>query len=193
MRQRIRYEPAIGTISYGIEHEMTREREPPPSSYRHPRRFIKLTAHTTTLPVRRAEERNGETGNEGRPITDKESGTQNPASHHPTASKEQEDEGDGGTASTRQPSNITQQGEPFQNSERARARERHGKEASRQTSATPAAANRQQLTHPTPVGGGLNQAGRAKRTGERGSGERKGISRIYIGIGGRYAFIPSQS
>ena len=37
----------------------------------------------------------------------------------------------------------------------------------------PAAVNRQQPTHPTPGGGGLNQAGKSGRAGERGSGERK--------------------
>lgn len=75
MRQWARHEPAIGTISSGIEYEMTEEREPAPSYRRHPRRFIKLTAQTTALPVRRAEERNGETGNGDEPSTDKASGT----------------------------------------------------------------------------------------------------------------------
>lgn len=42
---------------------------------------------------------------------------------------------------------------------------------------------------PRPGGGGTIQAGRATRASERGSGERKKISRIYIGAGGRYAFI----
>ena len=48
MRKRIRYEQVIGITSFGIEHEMTREWEPPLSYHRHPRRFIELTAHTTT-------------------------------------------------------------------------------------------------------------------------------------------------
>ena len=48
MRQRARHKRVIGTTSSGIEHEMTREWEPPPSYHRHPRRFIKLTAYTTT-------------------------------------------------------------------------------------------------------------------------------------------------
>lgn len=61
MRQRIRYEPAIGSISSGIEYKMTREREPTPSYHRHPRRFIKLTAHTTAPP--RPASRGTERGN----------------------------------------------------------------------------------------------------------------------------------
>lgn len=47
MRQLKRHERVIGTASSGIEHEMTREREPPQSYHRNPRRFIKLAAHTT--------------------------------------------------------------------------------------------------------------------------------------------------
>lgn len=47
MRQPIRHEQVIGTISSGIEYEMTGEREPMTSYRWHPRRFIKLTAHTT--------------------------------------------------------------------------------------------------------------------------------------------------
>lgn len=66
MRQRVRHEQVIGTVSSGIEYEMMREREPSPSYHRHPRRFIKLAAHTTPLPVRRADGRNGGTGNGGR-------------------------------------------------------------------------------------------------------------------------------
>lgn len=55
---------------------MTGEREPTPAYHRHPRCFIELTAHTTLpFPVRRAEERNGETGNGDEPSTDKTSGT----------------------------------------------------------------------------------------------------------------------
>lgn len=50
---------------------------------------------------------------------------------------------------------------------------------SKQTTATPAAANRQQLTHPTPGGGGLNQASKPRRADERGSGERKDIQYLY--------------
>ena len=97
MRQRARRERVIGTISSGIGYKMTGEREPPPSYHRHPRRFIKLTAHTMPLPVRRAEERNGETGNEGRSLTDKAIGTQNTATPHPPTREEQADEEDGGT------------------------------------------------------------------------------------------------
>ena len=58
MRQRARHEPAIGTISSGIEYEMTREREPPPSYHRHQRRFTELTAHTT-LPSPSGGQRDG--------------------------------------------------------------------------------------------------------------------------------------
>lgn len=85
MRQRIRYEPAIGSISSGIEYEMMRGQEPTPSYHRNPRRFIKLTAHIMPLHVRRAEERNGETESGGGPPTDKGSGT----------GKQREDEPDG--------------------------------------------------------------------------------------------------
>lgn len=102
MRQRIRYEPAIGSISSGIEYEMMRGQEPTPSYHRNPRRFIKLTAHIMPLHVRRAEERNGETESGGGPPTDKGSGTQNPASHHPFASEKQDDEEDGGTGKQRE-------------------------------------------------------------------------------------------
>lgn len=62
----------------------------------------------------------------GGPPTDKASGTQNPASHHPHASDEQTDEEDDGAGGS---------------SERAGARKRYGNEASRQTVAMPAAAN----------------------------------------------------
>lgn len=102
MRQWARHEPVIGTISSGIEHEMTREWEPPPSYHWHSRRSIQLIAHTTPLPVRRAEGRNGETGNGGGPPIDKASGTQNPASHHPHVSEEQADEKDNGTGKQRE-------------------------------------------------------------------------------------------
>ena len=96
MRQRIRYEPAIGIASSGIEYEMTGEREPPPAYHRHPRRFIKLAAHTTLLPRPAGREAERGNGKRGGPPTDKASGTQNPASHHPPARKEQADEGDDG-------------------------------------------------------------------------------------------------
>lgn len=60
MRQSIRHEQVIDIASSGIEHEMTGEREPPPFYHRPPRRFIKLAAHTTPIPVRRAGWRDGE-------------------------------------------------------------------------------------------------------------------------------------
>ena len=130
-------------------------------------------AHRTyyaPLPASRAEGRNVEAGSGwGGPPIDEASGTQNPASPHPHASVEQVDEEDGGTDG---------------NSERAGARERHGKKASRQAAATPAAASHAiARTSHAGGGGGLNQAGKSGRAGERGSGERKRISRIYIGAG----------
>lgn len=101
MRQCARHEPAIGTISSSIEYEMTEEREPAPSYYRNPRRFIELTAHATPLPVWQAGGRNVETGNGGWPPTDKTSGTQHQATHHPPARDEQADEEDDGTGKQR--------------------------------------------------------------------------------------------
>lgn len=77
MRQRARHEQVIGIASSGIEYKMTREREPTPSHHRHPRRFTKLTAHTTLPPRpagRGAERRNGK---RGEPPIDKASGTKN--------------------------------------------------------------------------------------------------------------------
>lgn len=65
MRQWARYEQVIGIALSGIEHEMTREREPPPAYRRYPRRLIKLTAHTTIPPRpagRGAERGNGKRG-----------------------------------------------------------------------------------------------------------------------------------
>lgn len=54
MRQRKRHEQVIGIASSGIEYEMTmereqmtKEREPTPSYYRHPRRSRQLAAHIT--------------------------------------------------------------------------------------------------------------------------------------------------
>lgn len=181
MRQRKRHEQVIGIASSGIEYEMTREREPPPSYRRTPRRFIKLTAHATPSPPRPSGRIAGRgNGKRGGPPTDETSGTQNPASHHPPASDEQADEEDGGAASTGQPSNTTPQGEPFQNSERARARERHGKEASRQTVAMLAAANRQQPTPPTPRGRGNNSSRQSDKSEREGVGrEEKDIPHLY--------------
>lgn len=167
MRQRARHEQVIGTASSGIEYEMTREWKPTPVYHRHTRRFIKLAAHTTPSPPRPAG-RMAERGNgkRGEPLTDEASGTQNPASHHPHASNEQADEADDGTEG---------------NSERAGARERHNKKASRQTAAMPAAANRQQLTPPTPGGGGTSRSKQIGKSRREGVGRKvKGYSHIYI-------------
>lgn len=144
-----------------------------------------LRTHHAILPARRAEERNGGgTGNGGGPSIDKASGTQTPASHHPPSSEEQTDEHDDGTASTRQPSNTTQQGEPFQNSERARARERHGKEASRQAAAMPAAANRPTPAHPTPGGRGTNSSRQVEKNRQEGVGrDEKDALYLYRNMG----------
>lgn len=91
------------------------------------------------LPVRRAGWRGGGTGNGGGPLIDEASGTQDTASPHPPASDEQTDEEDGGTDG---------------NSERAGARERHGKKANRQTAAMPTAANQIASPHiPRPGAG----------------------------------------
>lgn len=90
--------------------------------------------------------------------------------------------GDRGTGTIKQPRQIVRHGairttfqdEPNRNSERAEARERHGKTGSKQTATQPAAANRQQLAHPSPGGGGLIQASRPRRAGKRGgSGEKE--------------------
>lgn len=72
-----------------------------------------------------------------------------------------------------------------------RARERHGKEASRQTAAMPATANRQQPTPPTPRGRG-NKPKQAnwEEQARGGRAKEKRKSHIYIGAGRRYAFIP---
>ena len=171
---------------------MTGEREPTPAYHRHPRRFIELTAHTTPpLPVQRAEERNGETGNEGRPLTDKASGTQNLASYHPPAREEQTDEGDDGTTATGQPSNTPPQGEPSRNRERAGARERHSKEASRQTAAMPAAANQidARTSHARGRGNKPKQVNREEQA--RGGRARERIFNIYIGTWDATRLLPS--
>lgn len=106
MRQRARHEQVIGTISSGIEYKMTREREPTPSYHQHPRRFIKLAAHATPLPARRAEGRNVGTGNGASRQSIRQAGRRTTISHHPPASEEQTDEEDGGTTATGQPSNT---------------------------------------------------------------------------------------
>lgn len=61
MRQRARHEQVIGITSSGIEHEMTREREPPPAYHRHPRRFTELNAHTTAANPTEKEKANAHT------------------------------------------------------------------------------------------------------------------------------------
>ena len=165
MRQRIRYEPAIGIASSGIEYEMTGEREPPPAYHRHPRRFIKLAAHTTLLPVRRAERRRGGTGNGAGRQPTRRAGRR---TQHRTIRPQERSK----------PMREMTEWKAIANERRAR--ERYGNEASRQTVATPAAANRQQPTPPTPWGRGNNSSRQSDKSEREGVGrEEKDIPHLY--------------
>lgn len=169
MRQRARHEQVIGTISSGIEHEMTREREPTPSHYRHPRRFIELAAHATPLPARRAEGRNVGTGNGASRQSIRQAGRRTTISHHPPAGTDRRgrwrNDSDGAPSNTPPP-----QGEPSRNSERAGARERHDKEASRQTAAAPAAANQIDASTSHARGRGTNPSKQDEKSRGEGVG-----------------------
>lgn len=164
---------------------MTREREPTPSHHRHPRRFIELAAHATPLPARRAEGRNVGTGNGASRQSIRQAGRRTTISHHPPASEEQTDEEDGGTTATGQPSNTPPpQGEPSRNSERAGARERHDKEASRQTAAAPAAANQIDASTSHARGRGTNPSKQDEKSRGEGVGrDEKDASYLYRSMG----------
>ena len=186
MRQRARHEQVIGTISSGIEHEMTREREPTPSHHRHPRRFIELAAHATPLPARRAEGRNVGTGNGASRQSIRQAGRRTTISHHPPASEEQTDEEDGGTTATGQPSNTPpprRANRPGIANERERS-ERHDKEASRQTAAAPAAANQIDASTSHARGRGTNPSKQDEKSRGEGVGrDEKDASYLYRSMG----------
>ena len=166
MRQRARHEQIVGIASSGIEYKMTREREPPPSYHRHPRRCIKLTAHITSIPVRRAEGRNGKTG-AGRQSTrqaerrPRHRTIRPQAMNRPTSTM---------TARHRRDSQATQPSRANR-SRIANERERESGTVRKQAGRPPPCPQPQidRRPHiPRPAGGGLIQAGKSRRTGKRG-------------------------